>query len=52
MGGGFSGCTINLVADELADNFKKVVAEKFNAKYGKKPIIIDVVIGDGSRKLC
>ncbi|MGM9687479.1 MAG: galactokinase, partial [Alloprevotella sp.] len=52
MGGGFGGCTINLVADELADNFKKVVVEKFNEKYGKKPIIIDVVIGDGSRKLC
>src|SRR5574344_1554393 len=51
MGGGFGGCTINLVADELVDNFKKVVLEKFAAKYGKKPIIIDVVIGDGSRKL-
>ena len=52
MGGGFGGCTINLVADELVDNFKKVVVEKFEAKYGKKPIVIDVVIGDGSRKLC
>jgi len=52
MGGGFGGCTINLVADELADNFKKVVVEKFEQKYGKKPIVIDVVIGDGSRKLC
>ncbi len=52
MGGGFGGCTINLVADELAANFKKVVVEKFEKQYGKKPIIIDVVIGDGSRKLC
>ncbi|MBR1499298.1 MAG: galactokinase [Bacteroidaceae bacterium] len=52
MGGGFGGCTINLVADELAPNFKKVVVEKFEKKYGKKPIVIDVVIGDGSRKLC
>ena len=52
MGGGFGGCTINLVADELAANFKKVVVEKFEKKYGKKPIVIDVVIGDGSRKLC
>jgi len=52
MGGGFGGCTINLVADELADHFKKVVKEKFKAKYGKAPIIIDVVIGDGARKLC
>ena len=52
MGGGFGGCTINLVANELADHFKKVVKEKFKEKYGKAPIIIDVVIGDGSRKLC
>ena len=52
MGGGFGGCTINLVADELAANFKKVVVEKFEKKYGKKPIVIDVVIGDGARKLC
>ena len=52
MGGGFGGCTINLVADELAPNFKKAVVEKFEAKYGKKPIVIDVVIGDGARKLC
>ena len=52
MGGGFGGCTINLIANELVDNFKKVVVEKFEAKYGKKPIVIDVVIGDGSRKLC
>lgn len=52
MGGGFGGCTINLVADELAPNFKKAVVEKFEEKYGKKPIVIDVVIGDGARKLC
>ena len=32
MGGGFGGCTINLVADELYDNFVKVVKEKFAAK--------------------
>ena len=52
MGGGFGGCTINLVAEELVSNFKKVVKEKFAEKYGKEPIIIDVVIGDGARKLC
>ncbi len=52
MGGGFGGCTINLVSNELYDNFVKVVKTKFKEKYGKEPIIIDVVIGDGSRKLC
>ena len=52
MGGGFGGCTINLVSDELYDNFVKVVKAKYKEKFGKEPIIIDVVIGDGSRKLC
>ena len=52
MGGGFGGCTINLVAEELVDNFKKLAKEKFAEKYGKEPIIIDVVIGGGARKLC
>lgn len=52
MGGGFGGCTINLVADELVPHFKEVVKKKFAEKYGKEPIVIDVVIGDGSRKLC
>ena len=52
MGGGFGGCTIKLVADELYNNFVTVVKQKFAEKYGKEPIIIDVVIGDGSRKLC
>ncbi|MDD7303441.1 MAG: galactokinase [Bacteroidaceae bacterium] len=52
MGGGFGGCTINLVADELYDHFKETVKKRFQEKYGKEPIVIDVVIGDGSRKLC
>ena len=52
MGGGFGGCTINLVSEELYNNFVNVVKAKFKAKFGKEPIIIDVVIGDGSRKLC
>ena len=51
MGGGFGGCTINLVSDELYDNFVKVAVEEFKKKFGKKPVIIDVVIGDGSRKI-
>ena len=51
MGGGFGGCTINLVKDELYESFTKRAVEAFEAKYGHKPIIIDVVIGDGSRKI-
>ena len=52
MGGGFGGCTINLVKDELYDTFIADAKKKFAAKYGHEPKVIDVVIGDGSRKLC
>ena len=51
MGGGFGGCTINLVSEELYDNFIKTVYQNYPQKFGKKPIVIDVVIGDGARKL-
>ena len=51
MGGGFGGCTINLVAEELYDHFVNTAVSKFQEKYGKKPIVINVVIGDGARKL-
>ena len=51
MGGGFGGCTINLVKTELYDTFVNRAVALFKEKYGKTPVVIDVVIGDGSRKL-
>ncbi len=51
MGGGFGGCTINLVKDELYDSFIATAKERFNARYGHEPKIYDVVISDGSRRL-
>ena len=52
MGGGFGGCTINLVKEELYDKFIGNAKAKFNEKYGHEPQVIDVVIGDGSRRIC
>lgn len=52
MGGGFGGCTINLVKDAIYDKFIADAKQKFCAKYGHEPEVIDVVIGDGSRKIC
>lgn len=52
MGGGFGGCTINLVEDDLYNHFCETAKAKFKEKYGKEPVIIDVVIGDGARKIC
>src|SRR5574344_2029757 len=52
MGGRFGGCTINLVKDDLYDKFIADAKTKFAAKYGHEPKVYDVVISDGSRKLC
>ena len=52
MGGGFGGCTINLVKEELYDAFIARAKEAYKEKYGKLPKVYDVVISDGSRKLC
>ena len=51
MGGGFGGCTINLVKEELYDNFVATVTERFKEKYGHEPKIYPVIISDGSRTL-
>jgi len=51
MGGGFGGCTINLVKDELYDAFIKTAVEEFTARFGHAPKVYDVVISDGARKV-
>ena len=51
MGGGFGGCTINLVKAELYDAFIAKAKASFAEKYGHEPIEIPVVISDGARKL-
>jgi galactokinase len=50
MGGGFGGCTINLVKDDIHDEFIKTVVKEFNDKYGHEPKIYDVIISDGAHK--
>ena len=51
MGGGFGGCTINLVKDELYEGFVRKAAEEFKAEFGHELKVYDVVISDGARKL-
>lgn len=51
MGGGFGGCTINLVKTELYDTFIADAKAKYKAKYNIEPKVYDVVISDGARKL-
>ncbi|GAB1359821.1 hypothetical protein MASR1M31_16100 [Porphyromonadaceae bacterium] len=51
MGGGFGGCTINLVKDELYEPFLQKVQTAYTEKFGTEVKIYDVVISDGARKL-
>ena len=51
MGGGFGGCTINLVKEELYDGFIAEAKKAFNEKFGHEPEVYDVVISDGSRRI-
>lgn len=52
MGGGFGGCTINLVKDEFYDKFITDAMKRFGEKYGHAPEVYPVIISDGSHKVC
>ncbi|MDR3262678.1 MAG: galactokinase [Tannerella sp.] len=51
MGGGFGGCTINLVKADKVDEFVKKASVAYEKTFGIQPKVYDVVIKDGARKL-
>lgn len=51
MGGGFGGCTINLVREERYDDFVATACARFAERYGHAPKVYDVTISDGARRL-
>ena len=50
-GGGFGGCTVNIVKNEAVDTFVEVINAKYLEKVGHNPEIYVVDIGDGAGKL-
>ena len=48
MGGGFGGCTINLVRKEIYEHFIAETKKQFREKFGHEPKVYDVVISDGA----
>ncbi|MGB5417997.1 galactokinase [Algibacter sp.] len=48
MGGGFGGCTINLVAKNESENFKAKAAKAYKAKFNNDCSIYDVKLSDGT----
>ena len=51
MGGGFGGCTINLVKDDLFADFIATAKRKFTERFGHEPKGLSVVISDGAHKI-
>ena len=51
MGGGFGGCTINLVKADIYDAFIAKAKTSFAERYGHEPIVIPVVISQGAHKI-
>ncbi|HPS84962.1 MAG TPA: galactokinase, partial [Bacteroidales bacterium] len=51
MGGGFGGCTINLVSDKAYQTFMQKVTTDFEMQFGKKPFYYEVAIENGARKI-
>jgi galactokinase len=48
MGGGFGGCTINLIQSSAAEDFKKKSTNAFTEAFGKPPVFYDVNVSDGA----
>ena len=51
MGGGFGGCTINLLKDNAVDDFVAECCERYNKKFWHEFRVIQVAIGSGARIL-
>jgi galactokinase len=50
-GGGFGGCTVNLVREEAAHDFATQIAQRYQQKTGIKPQIYLCTAEDGAREL-
>lgn len=49
MGGGFGGCTINLISKKAFESFKAFISETYRNKFDKDCSIYSVELSDGTR---
>ena len=50
MGGGFGGCTINMVEVGCTEEFKKIMTAQFEKAFGRTPEIYECVVEDGVKE--
>ncbi len=51
MGGGFGGCTINLVKRENIEAFKRIVLDNYKKEFNIVAKIYEIEITNGAEKL-
>ena len=51
MGGGFGGCTINLVPPAYRDQFKEAIRSQYITAFNKEPDFYSVKLADGVHQL-
>jgi len=51
MGGGFGGCTLNLIEENAIEEFKERANLSFNKTFGRNPKYIKVSISEGAREI-
>ncbi|MGB8192762.1 MAG: galactokinase [Chitinophagaceae bacterium] len=51
MGGGFGGCTINLVRTEAVNKFTVLMQQRYENEFGKTPDVYVTQIEDGAKKI-
>jgi galactokinase len=51
MGGGFGGCTINIVKAAAVEKFEKEIKESYNEQFGKTPEVYITQIEEGARRI-
>ena len=51
MGGGFGGCTINLIENNHVQEISKIISEEYRITFGKEPGIYVCKIVDGTKNI-
>jgi galactokinase len=51
MGGGFGGCTINLIKNDYVQETSKIISEEYRITFGKEPGVYVCKIVDGTKIL-
>jgi galactokinase len=50
-GGGFGGCTVNLVAPDAVDAFREALTRAYQERYGIKPAFYDCKPAEGAGRV-